>query len=256
MCWRLTSTTSCVYVSLRKIHGGLVVAERALTGREPPGQFEDDGEELAAHIIRNTRRYVHLFSLAADNLMPPAAHAVGPPASAAPAPCCADLTEACTCCVGLGTCPPGAAGQRCHGRPHRSAARRPRGPERRRRCAQRIPACPFAALVRATRRHPAPCDVCSTRCVSRWMGPDDSEVVFKPQAKEKSLAVREVKASHIGSLIQLKVRISRALDAARGPAAADGRQGPPHALTGNRDAHHRGQAHARGRHLLVRAVRL
>ena len=34
-------------------------------------QFEDDGEELVNHIIRNTRRYVHLFSLAADNLMPP-----------------------------------------------------------------------------------------------------------------------------------------------------------------------------------------
>jgi hypothetical protein len=39
-------------------------------------QFEDDGDELVVHIMRNTRRYVHLFSLAADNLMPAPSEAV------------------------------------------------------------------------------------------------------------------------------------------------------------------------------------
>ena len=44
-------------------------------------QFEDDGDELVNHILRNTRRYVHLFSLAVDNLLPPPSQPVRPSAS-------------------------------------------------------------------------------------------------------------------------------------------------------------------------------
>ena len=36
-----------------------------------------------------------------------------------------------------------------------------------------------------------------------------SDVVFKPLTKEKTLAVREVRASQIGSLVQIKVGINR-----------------------------------------------
>ena len=36
-----------------------------------------------------------------------------------------------------------------------------------------------------------------------------SDVVFKPLTKEKTLAVREVRASQIGSLVQIKVDTNR-----------------------------------------------
>jgi DNA replicative helicase MCM subunit Mcm2 (Cdc46/Mcm family) len=77
-------------------------------------------------------------------------------------------------------------------------------------------------------------------------------VVFKPLSKEKSMAVREVKAAHIGSLIQLKVRAARSCP---WRAASDGGRLCARA-TGHCDACDRGEADDGGRHVLVRPLRL